>query len=165
MERKSANLVDVAEMRLVTIEDIVTTELESAATLMRVSNILRTRLDEAVTRQRMSWAGYEVLDAICRKGPMSYRSLSSALDRHRTSITSIVTALVSSGYVTRRRGGSRPDEFLVETTDLGVRRHERARVSAVEVSKRMFESGDASAMLHHLRGLDSALRAKPDVRG
>lgn len=134
------------------------TELEIAATMLRVSNSLRTRLDDALTRQNVSWAGYEVLGMICTDGPMTYRMLADRLDRHRTSVTSIVAGLVSSGRATRRLGGYRRDEFMVEATPTGYRTYELSHRALTTSGRTLFPARCPEELLDHLSGLERALR-------
>lgn len=133
-------------------------EVEVAATLVRISNRMRTTLDDALACHRLSWAGYEVLEGVCCRAPVSYRSLSVGLDRHRTSITSSVAGLVASGLVTRTLGGSRSDEYVVEPTRSGLRTFRNAQRTLLEVGERLVPLGDPTAILIELTRLEEAMR-------
>lgn len=136
------------------------TELEVAATLLRVSNTLRVRLDDALAQQNVTWAGYEVLDILCADGPMTYRKLSTRLDRHRTSITSVVAGLVSSGRVTRELGGLRRDQFVVKATSSGYRTYERTHGVLSTAARAMYPAGGSEEVLAHLEVLERVLRGR-----
>lgn len=137
-----------------------TVALDLAATLIRVANTMRTRLDEVLARHRVSWAGYEVLDLVCTEGPMTYRALAHTLDRHRTSVRSIVAGLVDVGHVTRSLGGHRSDEFVVEPTRSGRAVHERARRALDAYGVDLLALDDPGTMIDHLHALDRALRGR-----
>lgn len=124
--------------------------VDAADTLLRVSGALRTYLDDALTRHNVSWAGFEVLDAVCTQGPLSYRSLSHLLARHRTSIRSIVANLVVSGHVNRTLGTHRRDECIVGATLKGQRTFERSRNSIETASRDLLSQNDALGLLAHI---------------
>ncbi|SNT42581.1 MarR family winged helix-turn-helix transcriptional regulator [Rhodococcoides kyotonense] len=135
-------------------------ELDIAATLIRVAGTVRTRLDEILVRYRVSWAGFEVLDLVCTDGPKTYRALAHHLDRHRTSVRSIVAGLVDSGYVTRTLGAARSDEFVVEPTESGRSVHDRARRALDGCGFDFLALDDPAAMVDQLRELDRGLRSR-----
>lgn len=134
------------------------TELEIAATLIRVSNSVRVRLDNALSRENITWAGYEVLDMLCVEGSMTYRMLSIRLDRHRTSVTSIVAGLVSSGLATRSVGSVRRDEFVVDATPSGFRVRERASRALTKAKPSILPAECSVQLLDQLRELERARR-------
>lgn len=103
-----------------------TTELEIASTVFRLASVARGRLSDALRRHGLSWARYEVLDVVCRQGPVSYSEVSRALCRHRTSITSTAAVLESRNLIARFANPCNPQQWMLEGTELGRRTVERA---------------------------------------
>ncbi|WP_322544786.1 MarR family transcriptional regulator [Rhodococcoides fascians] len=89
-------------------------ELEVASAVLRLAATARSRFVEILRPSDMSWARYEVLELLCRRGPLSYRELGSNLDRHRTSIKTTVDNLVESGYLHRY-----PDTWMRQRFGVG----------------------------------------------
>lgn len=101
-------------------------EFEVIAAVLRLAQNLRLQLTESLTGHGMTWARYEILAALTRRGPSSYQSLARQLERHRTSIATTVTGLEKAGYVSRSLTSPHGQQWIVSVTGHGELATERA---------------------------------------
>ncbi|KAA0927983.1 MULTISPECIES: MarR family transcriptional regulator [unclassified Rhodococcus (in: high G+C Gram-positive bacteria)] len=130
------------------------TELEIVSTVLRMASAARVRLAEALDAQGLSWARYEVLELVCRRGPMSYSALSRELVRHRTSITATTASLVEAGLLARSVNPRNRQQYMVESTDSGHRAVTRAERALERARSRMAVDADSARTLEVLRGIE-----------
>ncbi|MDV8053662.1 MULTISPECIES: MarR family transcriptional regulator [unclassified Rhodococcus (in: high G+C Gram-positive bacteria)] len=130
------------------------TELEIVSTVLRMASAARVRLAEALDAQGLSWARYEVLELVCRRGPMSYSALSRELVRHRTSITATTASLVEAGLLARSVNPRNRQQYMVEATDSGHRAVTRAERALERARSRMAVDVDSARTLEVLRGIE-----------
>ncbi|OZC78896.1 hypothetical protein CH251_04010 [Rhodococcus sp. 06-462-5] len=130
------------------------TELEIVSTVLRMASAARVRLAEALDAQGLSWARYEVLELVSRRGPMSYSALSRELVRHRTSITATTASLVESGLLVRSVNPRNRQQYMVEATDSGHRAVTRAERALERARSRMAVDADSARTLEVLRGIE-----------
>ncbi|MEU3475687.1 hypothetical protein CH272_25655 [Rhodococcus sp. 05-340-1] len=130
------------------------TELEIVSTVLRMASAARVRLAEALDAQGLSWARYEVLELVSRRGPMSYSALSRELVRHRTSITATTASLVESGLLVRSVNPRNRQQYMVEATDSGHRAVVRAERALERARSRMAVDADSARTLEVLRGIE-----------
>lgn len=130
------------------------TELEIVSTVLRMASAARVRLAEALDAQGLSWARYEVLELVSRRGPMSYSALSRELVRHRTSITATTASLVESGLLVRSANPRNRQQYMVEVTDSGHRAVTRAERALERARSRMAVDADSARTLEVLRGIE-----------
>ncbi|KZF05369.1 MarR family transcriptional regulator [Rhodococcus sp. IEGM 1401] len=130
------------------------TELEIVSTVLRMASAARVRLAEALDAQGLSWARYEVLELVCRRGPMSYSALSRELVRHRTSITATTASLVEAGLLARSVNPRNRQQYMVEATDSGHRAVTRAERALERARSRMAVDADSARTLEVLRGIE-----------
>ena len=130
------------------------TELEIVSTVLRMASAARVRLAEALDAQGLSWARYEVLELVCRRGPTSYSMLSRELVRHRTSITATTATLVDAGLLVRSVNPRNRQQYLVEATDSGDRAVTRAERALERARARMAVDADSAQTLEVLRGIE-----------
>ncbi|AJW40074.1 hypothetical protein CH306_01695 [Rhodococcus sp. 15-725-2-2b] len=130
------------------------TELEIVSTVLRMASAARVRLAEALDAQGLSWARYEVLELVSRRGPMSYSALSRELVRHRTSITATTASLVESGLLVRSANPRNRQQYMVEATDSGHRAVTRAERALERARSRMAVDADSARTLEVLRGIE-----------
>ncbi|MCZ4521996.1 MarR family transcriptional regulator [Rhodococcus ruber] len=130
------------------------TELEIVSTVLRMASAARVRLAEALDAQGLSWARYEVLELVCRRGPTSYSTLSRELVRHRTSITATTASLVDAGLLVRSVNPRNRQQYLVEATDSGHRAVTRAERALERARARMAVDADSAQTLEVLRGIE-----------
>lgn len=113
---------------------VVPLGLDTAATFIRVSNSMRTLFNSVLSKHRLGWAGYELLDVVCRRGPVTYRETALVLSRHRTSVRTTVAGLVESGLIERDRGPGRGDGYLMSATDRGRDIHARCGLALSRIT-------------------------------
>lgn len=130
------------------------TELEIVSTVLRMASAARVRLAEALDAHGLSWARYEVLDLVCRRGPTSYSTLSRELVRHRTSVTATTATLVDAGLLVRGVDPQNRQQYLVEATDSGHRAVTRAESALERARSRMAVDADSARTLEVLRGIE-----------
>ncbi|OZC99386.1 hypothetical protein CH275_23195 [Rhodococcus sp. 06-235-1A] len=130
------------------------TELEIVSTVLRMASAARVRLAEALDAQGLSWARYEVLELVSRRGPMSYSALSRELVRHRTSITATTASLVEAGLLVRSVNPRNRQQYMVEATDSGHRAVRRAERALERARSRMAVDADSAQTLEVLRGIE-----------
>ena len=130
------------------------TEFEIVSTVLRMASAARVRLAEALDAQGLSWARYEVLELVCRRGPTSYSMLSRELVRHRTSITATTANLVDAGLLVRSVNPRNRQQYLVEATDSGHRAVTRAERALERARSRMAVDADSEHTLEVLRGIE-----------
>ncbi|MDJ0004017.1 MULTISPECIES: MarR family transcriptional regulator [Nocardiaceae] len=130
------------------------TEFEIVSTVLRMASAARVRLAEALDAQGLSWARYEVLELICRRGPLSYSALSRELVRHRTSITATTASLVDAGLLVRSVNPRNRQQYLVDATDSGYRAVTRAERALERARSRMAVDADSEQTLEVLRGIE-----------
>ncbi|MDV7987392.1 MULTISPECIES: MarR family transcriptional regulator [unclassified Rhodococcus (in: high G+C Gram-positive bacteria)] len=130
------------------------TELEIVSTVLRMASAARVRLAEALDAQGLSWARYEVLELVSRRGPMSYSALSRELVRHRTSITATTASLVEAGLLVRSVNPRNRQQYMVEATDSGHRAVTRAERALERARSRMAVDADSARTLEVLRGIE-----------
>ena len=124
------------------------------STVLRMASAARVRLAEALYAQGLSWARYEVLELICRRGPLSYSALSRELVRHRTSITATTASLVDAGLLVRSVNPRNRQQYLVDATDSGYRAVTRAERALERARSRMAVDADSEQTLEVLRGIE-----------
>ncbi|WP_415973821.1 MarR family winged helix-turn-helix transcriptional regulator [Rhodococcus sp. 077-4] len=127
-------------------------DFELLSLVLRLSQQLRSELTEALTPLEMTWARYEVLDALCRFGPASYGSLARRLGRHRTSVAATIANLENSQFVGRTLAGGHSQRWIVEVTGRGELAAERAERALTRVDP--IGTADRYALLSVLRELD-----------
>ncbi|MBY4402702.1 MarR family transcriptional regulator [Rhodococcus fascians] len=130
------------------------TEFEIVSTVLRMASAARVRLAEALDAQGLSWARYEVLELVCRRGPLSYSALSRELVRHRTSITATTASLVDAGLLVRSVNPRNRQQYLVDATDSGYRAVTRAERALERARSRMAVDADSEQTLEVLRGIE-----------
>lgn len=129
-------------------------EFEIVSTVLRIASAARTRLAEALDAQGLSWARYEVLELVCRQGPLSYSALSHQLLRHRTSITATAASLVDSGLLVRAVNPRNRQQFIVEATESGARAVVRAERALERARSRMAVDADTERTLEVLQSIE-----------
>ncbi|WP_415973928.1 MarR family transcriptional regulator [Rhodococcus sp. 077-4] len=129
-------------------------EFEIVSTVLRMASAARVRLAEALDAQGLSWARYEVLELVCRRGSMSYSALSRELVRHRTSITATTASLVEAGLLVRTVNPRNRQQYMVEATDSGHRAVTRAERALERSRSRMAVDTDSARTLEVLRGIE-----------
>lgn len=129
-------------------------EFEIVSTVLRIASAARTRLAEALDAQGLSWARYEVLELVCRQGPLSYSALSRQLLRHRTSITATAASLVDSGLLVRAVNPRNRQQFIVEATESGARAVVRAERALERARSRMAVDADTERTLEVLQSIE-----------
>lgn len=121
--------------------------LEPVLALLRLADTVRIGLDESLDNVGLSWARYEILDALGKHGTLTYGDLGRHLMRHRTSIGATVCAMEKSGLVVREPNPMKPQQFVVGITQRGATLLARAhRVLTQERSHHV----DSSAALRSL---------------
>lgn len=130
------------------------TEFEIVSTVLRVASAARVRLAEALDAQGLSWARFEVLELVCRNGPMSYGALSRELMRHRTSITATTSTLVDAGLLERGSNPRHRQQITVEATESGHRAVWRAERALERARSRIAVGDDSARTLEVLQGLE-----------
>lgn len=129
-------------------------QYEVASTVLRLATVVRERFTEILRPFGMSWARYEVLDLLCRNGSTSYRDLTAALGRHRTSIKVTVASLEQAGYATRSSDSLFRHRVMVEPTPDGLNVFERATRALEHSSMSNVHADGSDGALDTLRQLE-----------
>ncbi|MFC9550036.1 MarR family winged helix-turn-helix transcriptional regulator [Rhodococcus sp. NPDC056960] len=138
------------------------TTVDIISSLMRTQRMLSSQLNKAFTPYGVSWAGYEILQMLVPRNPISILTLARELERHWTSIAHTVNGLERSGHVIRYRNPSYRRENLVEMTDSGYDACTRVNeVLAVTAGACLPDDDVASALLAGLGALETELRRPP----
>ena len=95
--------------------------MHAVTSLMRVQQLVLARLDGLLKPHGLTFARYEalVLLVFSSRGSLPLGKMGERLQVHPTSITSIITRLVVSGHVVRRRHPEDGRAVLAEITDAG----------------------------------------------
>ena len=95
--------------------------MHAVTSLMRVQQLVLARLDGLLRPHGLTFARYEalVLLVFSSRGSLPLGKMGERLQVHPTSITSIITRLVASGHVVRRRHPDDGRAVLAEITDAG----------------------------------------------
>ncbi|MEN0137900.1 MAG: hypothetical protein AAGC80_22305 [Rhodococcus sp. (in: high G+C Gram-positive bacteria)] len=99
---------------------VAETAVDIISSLMRTQRMLSSHLNKAFSPYGVSWAGYEILQLLVHRHPISVLTLARELERHWTSIAHTVNGLERAGHVIRYRNPSYRRENLVEITDSGI---------------------------------------------
>lgn len=149
----SATIVDNT-MRDTVDEFSLPTEFAIVSVLLGLASGVRTRLSEVFETRGLSWPRYEILAYVCRTGPVPYSIIARELVRHRTSVTAIVGALEGAGLVSKYPNPQKPQQFLVHSTDSGLREVRRATEALRKLQPQWEVSGDSDRLLRTLRDLE-----------
>lgn len=95
--------------------------------VLRLADRLRLGFEKSLDGIGLSWARYEVLEALAERGTMTYSDLGRFLVRHRTSIGETVCALEKSGFVVREPNRLKQQQFVVRSTTSGQAKTAHAR--------------------------------------
>lgn len=111
------------------------TAMAAVTGVMRVQQIIQSQVDAALKPHGLTFARYEALVLLyfSRKRRLPMRVMGERLQLHPTSVTNIVDRLEGDGLVKRIPHPSDRRTTLVEITDEGLLRRERATVAVTDI--------------------------------
>ncbi|WP_338889320.1 MarR family transcriptional regulator [Rhodococcus sovatensis] len=127
---------------------------DAAITLLRMADVVRARLEASLDGIDLSWARYELLNCLARRGPMTFSGLAHALVRHRTSIATTTSILEDAGLVARFANPQKPQQYLVRLTRSGQDLQGKAYQM---ISRRIMSTQDPEAVFEALHVVDRGL--------
>jgi DNA-binding MarR family transcriptional regulator len=110
--------------------------MEAVTSVMRVQQIIQSAVDHALKPHNLTFARYEALVLLffSRRGSLPMRVMGERLQLHPTSVTNIVDRLEADGLVKRVAHPTDRRTTLVEITDDGRTRREKATESVIDIN-------------------------------
>lgn len=117
------------------------TEPDLSTLLLDLASATRSRMSGQLARHGLTWAKYEVLELLNRRGPCACTELARTLGRHRTTVGATVIKLEHIGLVARSTTPMNTQRLIIDLTAAGARTLVRAD-GALASFRRSFESLD-----------------------